>query len=260
MQKLPKGLLLSFLPVTLASGAAMAAEDWVVTPTGATHPIVDPTKLWYATWHELLPDLAVIGIVFGLAALYLFVRYRAKSPGQVGEPVKLSAAAAWAWILIPSAIFLADDLLFFSKGWTLWNVWRVVPQDAVEVKVTGHQWYFDFDYGNGVTDQDLVVEVGKPVVLRLASDDVIHSFGLTDYKVKEDLVPGRINYLWFYPDAPRETFVNCMEYCGTGHAQMHASVRAVPKAEYDEWLGKHKSAAAGALQFASQSPDVTASK
>jgi cytochrome c oxidase subunit II len=249
MQKLPKGLLLGFLAVMLASIPAMAEGV-----------IVNPTKLSEEFWQDVLGDLLLIGVPFLLAAIYMLVRYTAKSPGQVGDPVKLGVAAQWAWVLIPVSLFLTDDLLLFGKGWTLWSAWRVVPQNAVEVKVTGHQWFFEFDYGNGVTDQDLVVEVGKPVVLRLTSEDVIHSFGLTDYRVKEDLVPGRINYLWFYPDAPKETFVNCMEYCGTGHAQMHASVRALPKAEYDQWLGKHKSAAAGALKFASQSLDGTASK
>ncbi len=249
MQKWPKKLLLSFPAVMLASVPAMAENG-----------IVNPTKLWIETWHEFRTDIFTIGIVFLAAAIYMFIRYTARSPGQVGEPVKLSAAAAWAWVLIPSAVFLTDDMLLFGKGWTLFNAERVVPANAVEVKVTGHQWYFDFDYGNGVTDQELVVEVGKPIVLRMQSEDVIHSFGLTEYRIKEDLVPGRITYMWFYPAEPKETHVNCMEYCGTGHAQMAASVKALPKAEFDQWVGKHKSAAAGALQFASQSPDETASK
>ena len=249
MQKLPKGLLLSLPAVMLASIPAMAE--------GA---IVNPTKLWIETWHEFRGDLFAIGGIFALAAIYMFIRYTARSPGQVGEPVKLSAAAAWAWVLIPSAVFLADDMLLFGKGWTLFNVERVVPQNAVEVKVTGHQWYFEFDYGNGVTDQELVVEVGKPVVLRMASEDVIHSFGLTEYRIKEDLVPGRITYLWFLPDEPKETHVNCMEYCGTGHAQMATPVRALPKDQFDQWVAKHKSASAGELKFASQTLDGTASK
>ncbi len=250
MHKWSKKLLLGSLALAAASLPAMAAEK----------AIVSPTHLWNEIWTEVLYDLLLIGVPFGIAAIYFLIRYRAKSPGQVGEAVNLSAAASWGWILVPCALFLADDLLLFAKGWTLWNVQRVVPANAVEVKVTGHQWFFDFDYGNGITDQELVVEVGKPVVLRMTSDDVIHSFGLTEYRLKEDLIPGRITYLWFYPDAPKATQVDCMEYCGTGHAQMSTPVKALPTAEYQAWLGKHKSASAGALQFASQSPDGTASK
>jgi cytochrome c oxidase subunit 2 len=249
MRKLPKGLLLSFPAIVLASVPAMAEGG-----------IVNPTKLWFETWQEFKYDLLVIGGTFALAAIYMFIRYTAKSPGQVGEPVKLSAAGAWAWVLVPCTLFLADDMLLFGKGWTLFNAERVVPANAVEVKVTGHQWYFDFDYGNGITDNELVVEVGKPVVLRMTAEDVIHSFGLTEYRIKEDLVPGRMTYMWFYPDQPKETHVNCMEYCGTGHAQMAAPVRALPKAEFDAWIAKHKSASAGEVKFASQTVDGTASK
>ena len=92
MQKLPKGLLLSFPALMLASIPAMAEGH-----------IVNPTKLWIETWHEFRADIFTIGVVFGLAAIYMFIRYTAKTPGQVGDPVKLSAAAAWAWVLIPVA-------------------------------------------------------------------------------------------------------------------------------------------------------------
>ncbi len=239
MRNWPNRLLLS-LALLPASLPAMAAEG----------KIISPTHLWNETWNEILYDLLLIGVPFGLAAIYMMIRYRAKSPGQVGEAVNLSPAAQWGWILIPCALFLADDLLLFGKGWTLWNVQRVVPQNAVEVKVMGRQWSFEFDYGKGITDADLVVEVGKPVVLRMQSDDVIHSFGITEYRLKEDLIPGRITYLWFYPDKPNETQVNCVEFCGTGHSVMVSKVRALPTAEYQAWLGKHKSASTGALQFA----------
>jgi len=250
MKTWPKRLLLGSLALLSACLPAMAAQS----------KIVGPTALWNETWPEFVYDLLLIGVPFALAAAYMMIRYRAKSPGQVGEPVRLNAAAQWGWVLIPCALFLADDLLLFGKGWTLWNVQRVVPQNAVEVKVTGHQWYFDFDYGNGVSDTELVVEVGKPVVLRMTSNDVIHSFGMVDYRLKEDLIPGRVTYLWFYPDKPNVTQVTCMEFCGTGHSQMATPVRALPKDEYEHWLAKHKSAAAGSLKFASQSLDGKAAR
>jgi cytochrome c oxidase subunit II len=248
MHKWPKRLLLSSLALPLASLPAIAAEK-----------IISPTHLWNEIWGEVLYDLLLIGVPFALAAIYMMIRYRAKSPDQVGEAVNLSPAAVWGWILIPCALFLADDLLLFGKGWTLWNVQRIVPANAVEVKVSASQWFFEFDYGKGVTDSELVVEVGKPVVLRMTATDVIHSFGMTEYRLKEDLIPGRITYLWFYPDKPLVTEVDCMEFCGTGHSQMATKVKALPTAEYQAWLGKHKSASAGDLKFASQ-PDGTASK
>ncbi len=175
--------------------------------------------------------------------------YTAKSPGQVGEAVKLSPAAAWAWVLIPVSIFMADDMLLFGKGWTLFNAERVVPQNAVEVKVTGHQWFFEFDYGNGVTDQELVVEVGKPVVLRMTSEDVIHSFGLIQYKIKEDVVLGaspisgscrmrrlrRMSTAWNIAEPAMRRWLQRSRHCQR-QSSMHGH-------------SKHKSASAGRIEI-----------
>jgi len=253
MHKWPKRLLLGSTALLSASLPAMAGEP------------VSPTKLWNEIWQDVLYDMLFIGLPFALAAIYFLIRYRAKHPGQVGEPVRMNAAATWGWIIIPCALFLADDLLLFGKGWTLWNVQRVVPANALEIKVNAVRWSFQFDYGNGVTDSELVVPVGQPIVLRMTakedpSGDVIHSFGLVDFRLKEDLIPGRVTYLWFIADKPQETRVNCMEFCGTGHGQMSTPVRAVSKEEYQQWLAKHKSASAGTVQVASASLGGTASK
>lgn len=214
----------------LLSGAALAETD-------ATQ-IVSPTHAWNHTWDDVLWDLWIIGGIFAVVAVFLLVRYRAKSPDAVGTALPLNLDKALAWALVPAALFMADDFLLAAKGWSLWNIQRGVPPSAMEVKVTGNQWYFEFDYGGGITDGDLIVPVGQPVVLRMTSNDVIHSFGLNEYRLKEDIMPGRITHLWFYPDKPLETTVVCVEFCGDSHSQMNSKVRAVPKAEYDAWLAK----------------------
>jgi cytochrome c oxidase subunit II len=246
MRNLPK-ILAGLMGTAFLAGPALAAGN-----------VVSPTEAWNHTWDHILIDLWVIGIVFGLIAIYFLIRYRAKSPDQVGEPVKLSNAQMWAWALIPAALFMADDFLLAGKGWTLWNIQRTVPSNALEVKVTGSQWFFEFDYGNGVVSNDeLVVPVGQPVVLRMTANDVIHSFGLAEYRLKEDLLPGRITYMWFYPDKPLDSQVVCMEFCGTAHANMTTAVKAVPKADYDAWIAKHKKTAAveQPVKVAGQSSD-----
>jgi cytochrome c oxidase subunit II len=170
--------------------------------------------------------------------VYLLIRYRAKSPDEVGTAKPMTLGLALAWTLVPSAIFMADDFLLAAKGWTLWSVQRTVPKGAMEINVTGNQWFFDYDYGNGITDTELTVPVGKPIVLRMTSNDVIHSFGLIDYRLKEDIMPGRITYIWFYPDKPLETKVVCVEFCGNSHSEMTNAVHAVSQAEYDAWMAK----------------------
>ena len=221
--------------ILLGSASGISAEEHSA--------IVSPTDAWNHTWAEVLIDLYVIGGVFGVVLVYMLFKFRARSPDQVGQGKTLNLDKALAWVLIPSAIFLADDFLLAAKGWTLWNIQRVVPPGAMEVKVTGYQWYFEFDYGNGLKSDDLVVPVGQPVVLRMTSEDVIHSFGLTEYRLKEDIMPGRITYMWFFPDKPLATKVVCVEFCGNSHSEMNAAVKALPKPEFDSWLaGKKKKA------------------
>lgn len=216
--------------LTLSSGMASASET--------AGRIASPTHAWNHAWVEVLWDLWIIGGVFAVAAVYMLIRFRARSPEQVGSARPLTLEQALAWSLVPAALFMADDFLLAAKGWSLWNIQRTVPQGAMEVKVTGNQWYFEYDYGNGVTDTNLVVPVGKPVVLRMTSNDVIHSFGLTEYRLKEDIMPGRITHLWFYPDKPLETNVVCVEFCGNSHSEMFNKVKAVAQGDFDAWMGK----------------------
>ncbi|MGQ0684266.1 cytochrome c oxidase subunit II [Bradyrhizobium sp.] len=214
--------------------------------------INNPTTAWNHAWTEVLIDLFVIGGIFAAVAVYLLVRYRTRDPEAVGTAVPLNLEKALAWALVPAAIFMADDFLLSAKGWSLWNIQRTVPQNAMEVKVTAYQWYFEFDYGNGVTATDLVVPVGQPVVMRMTSNDVIHSFGLNEYRLKEDIVPGRITRLWFLPDKPRETDLICVEFCGNSHSEMTSKVKAVAKADFDAWMAKNlkKAEDRRRLQFA----------
>lgn len=224
-------LAICLLGALLLASAAAAAE----TATGA---IASPTEAWNHTWDEVLWDLWIIGGVFAVVAVYLLIRYRAKDPNAVGSALPLNLDKALAWSLVPAALFMADDFLLAAKGWSLWNIQRQVPANALEVRVTGNQWFFEYDYGSGVTDTDLVVPVGQPVVLRMTSNDVIHSFGLNEYRLKEDMMPGRITYLWFYPDKPLESNVVCVEFCGNAHSQMSNKVKAIEKAAFDDWLAK----------------------
>jgi cytochrome c oxidase subunit 2 len=224
-----------FIMGLLAAFPFMIGEAWA---EAAPQEIPNPAHAWNHAWDEILWDLWIIGGIFGVVAVWLLIKYRARTPGAVGSALPLNLDKALAWSLVPAAIFMADDFLLAAKGWSLWNIQRHVPQGALEIKVTGNQWFFEYDYGNGVTDTDLTVPVGQPIVLRMTSNDVIHSFGLTEYRVKEDMMPGRITYLWFYPDKPIETTVVCVEFCGNSHSQMNNKVKAVDKIAFDDWLAK----------------------
>ncbi|MBF0628768.1 MAG: cytochrome c oxidase subunit II [Magnetococcales bacterium] len=212
----------------------------------------DPAASWNTLWHHVLLDLFIIGIIFLAAGLYWVWKYRATRPNQIGEGPKLSKIAAISFAVVPSFLFMADDFFLAAKGWTVWNEYRNVPRNAMEVKVTGSMWSWNFEYENGVTTsfvvdskegEGLVVPLGKPVVLRMTSTDVVHSFFLPDYRVKEDLMPGRVTYLWFNPSKTGETLATCAEFCGNRHSFMWTKVKVVPQAEFDVWVAKQKQGA-----------------
>lgn len=202
-----------------------------------------PLEHYNHVLNEVLVDITVIGIVFTVITLYLIFKYRKKSEGQVGESPKLSSQAVIGWFIIPVALFLADDIYLFVKGWDLHEHMRKVPENAYEIKVTGAMWSWTYDYPNGESSiNELVVPLGQPILLRLTSLDVLHGHYLHKYKVTEDAVPGRINYQWFLPDEVGESVVTCREYCGMMHSGMYGKLKVVTRPEFDTWLAEHATA------------------
>ncbi len=202
------------------------------------------TDGWETLWGHLLWDIGVIGVTVFVMAAYFMVKYKRKNESDVGQLQEFSFSNALAWALIPTFIFLADDFYLAASGWKLWIDQRTVPEDAVEVEVTARMWGWDFTYpdgsttssdveyddnGNvtGVDGEGLVVQQGKPVVLRMTSDDVVHSFSIPAYRIKEDVMPGRVTYLWFEPRETGKLVYTCTEFCGTNHSRMFGTLSIV---------------------------------
>ena len=250
----PLGLALTGLLLVTALPAF--SEEYQAAATAGAR--VNPAHLWDKLWEHVLIDLWVIGVVFGLVALYWLFKYKAKSPTDMGQAPKLTSLQSIAWVIIPVALFVADDFYLAAQGWTLWGIYRNVPKDAMEIKVTGHQWYWEFDYGNNVITQgELKVPVGRPVVMRMHSEDVVHDFSLPHYRVKEDVMPGRITYVWFMPDEENESVVTCTMYCGAAHSQMFGTVSAMPAEKFNTWMAtasKQSNAASQPAQVAENAP------
>lgn len=199
---------------------------------------VSPAEEWDILWSHLLWDIGIIGVVFGSVTIYFLFKYTRKSESQGGGLKELSFGKSLAWGLIPAFIFLADDFWLAAGGFKLWLNQRTVPQNALEVKVTGYMWSWSFEYENGAesdNDEGLVVPQGRPVVLRMHSDDTIHSFFIPDYRIKEDLMPGRVTYLWFNPREIGEHVFTCTEFCGTEHSNMYGKVKVVSPDEFEQW-------------------------
>jgi cytochrome c oxidase subunit 2 len=216
----------------------LGSLGWAASTLAIAGEIRDPARGWDHLWHEVMVDITTIGVVFALMTAYFIVRFRRRAPDQVGSAAKLSAAAAVAWVVIPTFVFLADDFYVAANGWTLWNAYREVPADRLEVKLESGMYSWDYTYPNGVkTQNQLVVPAGKPVLLRMTSRDTIHSHYLPDFRVKEDSMPGRVTYLWFLPTtANTEHVVTCTEYCGVMHSYMAGKVIVKTEADYKAWM------------------------
>jgi cytochrome c oxidase subunit 2 len=233
----------------LAAAQAGAAYE------SAAGALQDPARGWDHLWHEVLIDISILGVIFALITAWFVYRYRRRDPAQHGQGVKLTPALAIGWVLIPSFIFMADDFFLAAKGWGLWNTYRNVPADRLEVKLESGMYSWDYTYPNGLRVQnELRVPAGKPVLLRMTSRDTIHSHFIPDFRVKEDSMPGRVTYLWFLPDKPGEHVVTCAEYCGIMHSYMAGKIIVVPAAEFAAWYDGE--AAKLAKQAATTKPEA----
>ncbi|MBN2760594.1 MAG: cytochrome c oxidase subunit II [Rhodobacteraceae bacterium] len=163
-----------------------------------------------------------------------------------------------AWTAIPALILLV--IAFFTFPALRYE--QVMPEADVTIKTTGYQWYWGYEYvDHGVefssfmlqreeleeygytqdlyllaTDTEVVVPVGKNVVMQVTAADVIHSWAMPAFGVKQDGVPGRLAQLWFNVDQEGVYFGQCSELCGINHAYMPITVKAVSEEEYVAWL------------------------
>lgn len=135
------------------------------------------------------------------------------------------------WTVIPTILVL----IMFYYGWMGFRPMREIPEDAIGIKAYAQMWSWSFEYPNGKVSDTLVVPVDEPVKLDLISRDVIHSLYIPAFRLKEDVVPGKNNKMWFIAQEAGKYDIFCAEYCGDRHSYMLSKVVAVPKKEYEKW-------------------------
>ncbi|MEN8007765.1 MAG: cytochrome c oxidase subunit II [Candidatus Krumholzibacteriota bacterium] len=173
-------------------------------------------------------------LLVGLTAvmIYFLVRYRRSknpNPAQIADNTTLETL----WTVLPTILVL----VMFYYGWAGFKVMRDIPENAMPVTVKAQMWSWVFEYENGKQSTELIVPAGRPVKLNLTSSDVIHSFFVPAFRLKEDCVPGRTNHAWFEATREGEFNLFCAEYCGERHSAMLSLVKSIPGKEFDEWLG-----------------------
>ncbi|NOU46854.1 MAG: cytochrome c oxidase subunit II [Bacteroidales bacterium] len=170
--------------------------------------------------------------------IYFVIRYNKKRNPKATN-IEGNNTLEVLWTVIPTILVL----VMFYYGWMGYKPMRNVPADAIPVKVYGQMWKFSFEYANGKLSDSLVVPVDKPVKLFLISKDVNHSFYIPAFRLKEDLIPGKNNFLWFEANKAGKYDVMCAEYCGQLHSAMLTSVNVVDVKAYEKWLSDSTSAA-----------------
>jgi cytochrome c oxidase subunit 2 len=195
---------------------------------------------------DWLFDLEIIGISFLFSLIvvplaYSLIRFRQK-PGDesFGAYITGNTPLELVWTLIPLIIVL---VLAYLGAWSLGDTLRVDPT-AMKIEVTAFQWAWRFHYPDyDITTNELYLLVDKQVLLEMESPDVIHSFWVPEFRVKQDIVPGLTTELRITPTIIGNYTVRCSELCGTQHAYMNAPVMVVNQEDFDTWVSEQQVAA-----------------
>jgi len=201
-------------------------------------PFWPPTASGYASQINVLFGALLIvgaltaGLVFFLM-LFFANKYRHGSNADRSGTTKktwrfeVSWTAATLLIFVGLAVWGADIYLH------LYNP----PANAVQIFVVGKQWMWKAQHPGGQREiNELHVPVGQPIRLVLASQDVIHSFFIPALRIKQDVVPGRYETMWFRADKVGRYHLFCAEYCGTDHAHMGGWITVMEPRDFGRWL------------------------
>jgi cytochrome c oxidase subunit II len=206
-----------------------------IFPTAASHMATRVDRLYFGL---ILISAMYLAIIF-LPMFYFLFKYRRGHKAD-RTPLRIKTwKVEIVWTVVP---FLMMMGLF---GWaaTLYFQMERVPAGALEAVVVGKQWMWKIQHAEGNREiNELHVPVGQTMKLTMTSEDVIHSFFLPAFRVKQDVVPGRYVTEWFHPNRTGTYHIFCAEYCGTEHSLMGGSIIVMTPADYQAWLGAHRPA------------------
>jgi cytochrome c oxidase subunit 2 len=180
----------------------------------------------------LLVSFTMTGLIFLMVGIFA-VRFR-KRPGQKAEQIEGSTFLELTWSIIPFGVMM----IFFVWGALIYFRERTPPQNTAEVYVVAKQWMWKIEHMEGQREiNELHVPVGRDIKLIMTSQDVIHSFYMPAFRIKQDVLPGRYTMEWFRATKPGTYHLFCAEYCGTQHSGMIGSIVVMEDRDYMAWLG-----------------------
>jgi len=160
------------------------------------------------------------------------LRYRRRA-GQQAQQIEGSNILELTWSAVPLAVFM----VIFVWGAIIFFQERTPPRGAAEIYVVAKQWMWKLQHEEGHKEiNELHVPVGRDVKMIMTSQDVIHSFYVPAFRIKQDVLPGRYTTAWFRATRPGTYHLFCAEYCGTQHSGMIGQVVVMEPAQYQAWL------------------------
>ena len=220
------------------------------------------TSLWNSVYNVYsVLGLASLGVTFAVM-FYLIFRYRSKNGALPPVAKQKEVRDSWKGPVITMGLMAvvlvfvgAQTLMAFPTYQTVPNasaspfggcmvsqttpnlVFARVPNNGTNLNicVTGRQFFWSFTYPNNMTETQLIVPVGRIVVLNVTSIDVYHQFGIPSFRTKTDAIPGRYNVVWIQPTEVGNSTIQCFELCGVGHATMITTLVVLSPAAYASW-------------------------
>jgi cytochrome c oxidase subunit 2 len=176
---------------------------------------------------------AFFAVLVTVLILVFTFKYRAKTPSAHGADIHGSLTLELIWTGIPFLL----AMVMFGWGAQLFFHLSRPPADAMDIFVVGKQWMWKVQHPEGVREiNELHVPINRPVRLTMGSEDVIHDFFIPAFRVKMDVVPGRMTTMWFTATKTGEYHIFCSQYCGTKHSGMIGTVVAMTPDDYEAWL------------------------
>jgi len=187
-----------------------------------------------ALFWTLVAICSAVGLGIAFFLIFFLIRYRTASKVNRDNPPMALLSLELLWIVIPLFIFM---VIFLWSAGLYFIIQRPPQEDAMDIYVQGKQWMWKFQHPTGHREiNELHVPVNQTVRLLMSSQDVIHSFFVPAFRVKQDAVPGRYTSTWFKATETGRYRLYCAEFCGKDHSRMTGWVYVMRPEEYAEWL------------------------
>jgi cytochrome c oxidase subunit II len=179
----------------------------------------------------LIVSALMTALIF-ISVIYFAARYHHRK-GVLAEQIEGSIPLELTWTIIPFIVFM----VIFFWGASVYFKGRTPPRDSTEVYVVAKQWMWKLEHAEGQREiNELHVPVGRDVKLIMTSQDVIHSFFVPAFRMKQDVIPGRYTIAWFRATKPGRYHLFCTQYCGTQHSSMIGDIVVMDPAQYEAWM------------------------